>query len=763
MKRIFYKLFLALVIMSMCLSVRAESTGEANDWPLCPSSLDIPARPEITEILEPEDIYITADQADLEEDGISVLEGNVEVTRGTQQLSADTATYDQTGGTVEAEGDIEYWDEEVYIHSEKAHVDLNKRIGQFENSEYRVKTNRARGQAGEAKHDASGTGITHFKNADYSTCDPDDNFWKFSASEITLDHEQERGTAKNVVLRIKGFPVFYTPYASFPLSDKRKTGFLFPRIGSSKRNGTDIRTPFYWNIAPNMDATLTPRILTDNGLMLMGQYRYAFSRGSGEFNGEFLPDDNEFNDENRSLFGITHQQSFADRGRFYGTYNQVSDKQYFEDFGSDLSLTSTRYLERRADATYSGKLWGGGSWNILGRVQSYQTVDRTIPVTDRPYKRLPQFRFNAASPRKNNQLNYQLKSEVVYFDRSDNDISVSSDVNGLRTDLMPSISYPMYTASSYITPQVAVRYTQYNLEDEGTFKSSPSRLLPIASIDSGLFMERNTTLMNRSFLQTLEPRLFYLYVPEENQDDLPVFDTGIYDFSFDQLFRTDRFTGADRMGDANQFTLALTSRLIDNTSGREKGYVSLGQIYYLNDRDVILPDSKKRVESSSPLVAEIGTSIFDHWRFRGNLQWDPNNNQTEKLTALMQYHPEPGKVVNLSYRSVNTLDGITSTGNITDIEQTDLSFDWPFNQNWSIVGRWNYALPETKSLEIFGGIEYESCCWGFRVIARRFLTDINGDYENGIFMQLELKGLAGVGKKTVEYLEQRIPGYQRDF
>ena len=755
MKRTFYNLSLALALITMCLAGRADTTGEEGNWPLCPNSLDIPARPQVSEPLDPEDIHLSADKADIEEQGISVLEGHVEITRGTEQLSADSVTYDQTGETADAEGNIQYWDDTLYMKSDRGHLDLGKKTGQFENTQYKVKTNRARGQAGEITHDASGTGITQLNKADYSTCDPDDNFWKLSAGEITLDHEEERGTAKNVVLRIKNVPVFYTPYASFPLSDKRKTGFLFPSFGSSRRNGVDIRTPFYWNIAPAMDATLTPRVLSDNGVMLMGQYRYMFSRGHGEFDVEYLPDDNEFNDKDRSLFGFRHQQTFADNGKLFLTYNQVSDKQYFEDFGSSLNSTSTRYLERRAEATYRGD-----RWNLIGRLQDYQTVDRTIPVTDRPYKRLPQIKFRAHSPVKNRQFNYHLYSELVHFDRDENDIL--SDVNGMRLDLLPSISYPIRTASSFFIPDLGVRYTQYSLNDSGTFKSSPSRILPVFNIDTGLFLERDTKIFNKSFVHTLEPRLFYLYVPEENQDDLPVFDTGVYDFSFDQLFRTDRFSGADRMGDANQITMALTSRLI-NQAGREAGYLSLGQIYFLNDRDVILPDGKKRVESSSPLVAEIGTSIIDDWRFRGILQWDPNNNQTEKMTAYLQYNPEPGKVVNLGYRSVDSLNGISSTGNITHIEQTDFSFHWPFNQNWSAVGRWNYALPETKSLEIFGGLAYESCCWGFRIVGRRFLTDIDGDYDSGIFLQLELKGLAGIGQKTVQFLEQKIPGYNSEF
>ena len=325
--------------------------------------------------------------------------------------------------------------------------------------------------------------------------------------------------------------------------------------------------------------------------------------------------------------------------------------------------------------------------------------------------------------------------------------------------MLPSISYPYRTASTFLTPKLGLRYTQYNLNNNSTFESSPSRILPVVSVDSGIFLERDFSLFGKKSLQTLEPRLFYLYIPEENQDDLPVFDTGLYDFSFDQLFREDRFSNKDRMGDTSQFTLALTSRLIDQATGREKGYLSLGQIYYLSDRDVTLPGGIKRDDNISPIVAEVGTTLFNHWRLRGDLQWDPNENKTEKLIAQIQYKPAANKVVNFNYRVRRT----GTTTNLTDVEQSDISFHWPVNQNWSMIGRWNYAIPERKSLGIFGGVEYDSCCWGFRAVARRFLTNIDGDFETGIFLQLELKGLAGVGRKTVDFLEQTIPGYESDL
>jgi len=546
---------------------------------------------------------------------------------------------------------------------------------------------------------------------------------------------------------------------SFPLSKKRKTGFLTPGLGSSNRNGFEARTPFYWNIAPQMDATLTPRLLTDSGVMLVGEFRHISKNSESEINAEYLPSDNQFGDKNRNLIGVKHQHRFAGTGSFSLDYNRVSDKKYFEDFGSSLGITSTRFLPQRGNITYSGSLYGGNWWSAYASIENYQSVDRTLAAVSKPYKRLPQFNFYAGSPYINNKFVYYLSSQFTYFDRGGDDTGSVENVIGSRLDLLPSISYPYRTASTFVTPKVSLRFTQYDLHNTSTFESSPSRLLPIVSIDSGIFLERDFSLFGKQSLHTLEPRLFYLYIPEENQDDLPVFDTGLYDFSFDSLFREDRFSGADRVGDANQFTLALTSRLIDHDTGRVKGYLSLGQIYHLNDRDVTLPGFAKRDENSSPIVAELSVALLKHWKFRGNIQWDPHSNKTEKLLTQVQYKPASNKVVNLSYRvrrpSTN-LSGI-------DVEQSDISFHWPLKQNWSMIGRWNYAIPEKKSLGIFGGIEYDSCCWSFRAVARRFLTNIDGDFETGIFLQLELKGLAGIGRKTVDFLEQRIPGYESDL
>ncbi len=748
------------VLLALVMSVSAdepESEQQESNWPLCTDSLNIPTRPVVEADLASGEVHVAADEADLEAGGLSTLKGNVELTRDDQQTRSDYVQFNQIDDTADLEGNVQYWDKSIYLEADKAHIEFNTDTGQFENVKYTIKDNRGRGQSADLEMKF---GIeTSLMNADYSTCDPENKFWALSADEINLDHVEEWGSAKNVVLKIKNVPVFYSPYMSFPLSDKRKTGFLTPTGGSSNRNGVEARTPFYWNIAPHMDATLTPRLLTDSGVMLMGEFRHLSKYSESEINAEYLPSDDDFDDKDRYLIGIKHQHRFANRGKFSLDYNKVSDKEYFENFGSSIGITSKRFLRQRGDISYSGNLYGGSRWNGRVRLVNYQTVDRTIAAVNRPYKRLPQINFNAYSPGGSNRFHYDLRSEFTYFDRGDNNSISVDNVLGARLDLTPSISYPYRTASTFLTPKIGLRYTQYDLHNTSTFESSPSRLLPVLSVDSGVFFERDFSLFGKKSLQTLEPRIFYLYIPEENQDDLPVFDTGLYDFSFDSLFREDRFSGNDRLGDANQFTLALTSRLIDHDTGKEKAYVSLGQIYYLSDREVILPGEDKGVDNSSPFIAEIGISLIKHWKFRGNLQWDPHNNKTEKLLTQVQYKPAPNKVVNFAYRVREPSTNLSGVS----IEQSDISFHWPVSKNWGMVGRWHYAVPEKKTLGIFGGVEYDSCCWSFRAVARRFLTDIDGDFDTGVFLQLELKGLAGIGRKTVDFLKQKVPGYESDL
>lgn len=738
---------------------------------LCPAPLDIPSRPSVEEILEEGDTFITADSVDLIEEGVSHLEGNAEITQDNQQVRADVIDYDKAREIADLEGNVNYWDEALYLRSDKSHLELDIGSGTFENADYRLIDIRGRGKADELFIDAGS--LSRGRNIEFSTCDPEttefslsNNFWKINAKEMVLNHETDRGTGKHVVIKIKDIPVFYTPYLTFPLGLKRKSGFLMPSFGSSNNNGVDIRTPYYWNIAPNMDATFTPRLLTDSGIMGMGEYRYLFNRGSGTFNVEYLASDSNFNDEDRSYIDFEHQQSFGRNGKLSLIYKRVSDREYFEDLGTQLTTTSKRYLQRLANVSYRGR-W----WNVSGRLQDFQIVDNSIAPSSRPYQRLPQIRFDAFSPRKNNALNFRLSSQFAFFDRAE-DEELMNSVNGFRVDLFPNVSFPMRTRAAYVTPKIGVRYTQYALTDNGLFKNSPSRVLPSLSVDSGVFFDRDLNLFGDRFLNTLEPRLYYLYIPDEDQSHLPVFDTGIFNLSYNQLFREDRFSGPDRMGDANQLTFAVTSRLVNRRTGKQFGFVRVGQSYFLDDQEVIrqrLNPGGQLVNNGvvnedllSPLIAEFGLTPSKNLEVKGEFHWDPNDNITQKMAFRAQYRPEEGKVLNLAYRVRRAPSGVIRR-NTTDIEQTDVSLRWPVARDWSVVGRWNYAIGEKKSLETFAGLEYNSCCWSLRAVGRRFLTNLRGDFQTGFFLQIQLKGLAGVGQKTVDFLNQQIPGYQREF
>ena len=659
-------------LISLSCNTFAAELGGGYSTLICPQSLNIPERPYVDTGLADNDIHISADKADLVEGGVSSLRGNAVISRDSQQITADGIDYDQSDDNAALRGNVKYWDETLFLKSETANLKLDNGSGVFNNANYILVDSRGKGNAEKLFVDIGK--LTELEKVKYTTCTQEEKFWHLTADKISLNHEENWGKARNVLVKVKNIPIFYTPYMSFPLSKERKSGFLTPGYGATNRNGVEFRTPYYWNISPNMDATLTPRFITDAGVMAMGEYRYLFPHSNGEIDFEYLPSDSNREDKHRNLFHITHQQSFSDSAGFFFTYNRVSDKFYFEDFGSQLSKTSTRFLERRADVFYRAK-----NWNITTRIQDYQTVDRSIAVSSRPYKRLPQILFNYSSPRGYEQLNYGLNTNFVYFERGD-DASFSDNVNGSRIKLRPYVNYPMHTLATYVEPKFSLDYTQYNLNGSATFDDNPSRVLPIFSLDSGIFLEKETELFGNNFTQTLEPRLFYLYIPNENQSDLPIFDTGLYDFSFDSLFRENRFSGDDRLGDANQVTLAVTSHLINQKNGKNYGNIRLGQIFYFRDRKTTLPNGTIRDEVSSPIVAEINTTIIKNWVLGGDIQWDPNiGDKTEKITARAIYNPMPGKVLNLAYRVRR---------DTTDIEQSDISFRWPFNQQWSAVGRW---------------------------------------------------------------------------
>ena len=734
--------------------------------PFCPIVFQVPERPVVDVETEEGDTYLNADSIDLTEKGISHLTGSVEMSTDTWQARADNAVYNDPGSFVDLSGDVKFWEESLFLSGDGAHIDVEDSTATVSGAEYYLHDSDARGRADELFIDPGP--LTSGKGMSFTTCAPEngggieENFWRISARELHLNHDTDRGSGRNIVLKIKDIPVFYAPYFTFPLSRERKSGFLAPGIGKNSHGGVETRLPYYWNIATNMDATITPRVLANSGVMGMLEFRYIRTGGEGRVNLEYLPGDVGFDDRDRSMLNIELTQSFLGRGRLYVDYNQASDPEYLEDFGTDLAISSTRYLPRRADVTYRGR-----NWNVLGRLHSYQIVDQSIRVTSRPYKNLPRLQFRYRPLSGNKKINLDLRTDFTYFDRT-GETGVTVDVTGFRADLYPTISYPIRTQAAFLVPRVGVRFTQYELDKQGPFKKSPNRTLPIVSVDSGVFLERDFRMRDRDFQHTLEPRLFYLYVPHEDQNDLPVFDSSVFNLDYNALFRENRFSGYDRIGDTNQVTLALGSRLINRDTGKQLASLQVAQSFYLEDQDVIrqilgaqgelvdigIPEN----DLLSPLIVEAGANLRDDLTLGAEIYWDINDRLTRKMALTAQYNPEGSKVINLAYRVRRAATGqIRRTP--TDIEQSDVSFSWPLTDKLNTVGRWNYAVSEGRTLDLFFGVEYEGCCFAIKAVGRRFLSNLEGDFNTGFFLQLELKGLGSIGQRTVDLLNQAIPGY----
>jgi LPS-assembly protein len=736
------------VLLALAAPVRAADTANPEQWVLCrPNALlDFynPSLPKDGE-RETSPAELMAERFDVSEQTSYVLDGNVELRRADQYLAADTLRYDTEAETYEAEGSVHYQDRGLLLGADKAVGELSEDRNTLDNVRYQLLDARGNGRADKAVV-IGDTSV--LDRVTYTTCDPESTGWELRAARVDLDQEAGVGTARHATLRIGRVPILYLPYASFPIDERRRTGFLFPSIGSSQDNGIDFAAPYYVNLAPNYDLTLTPRILGRRGAMIGAEFRYLTSTHAGEIAGTWLPDDDQTGRDRGSL-GIQHFGVLSPQWTVQADLNHVSDDRYFEDFGDSLAAASTSLLESSAG------LYGRGRyWNASVSAQDWEITDPLLPDGFEPFRRLPRMLFGYERPF-TDWFEAGVRSELVAFDHEENP-------DATRYDLLPYIAFPFERAAGYVRPEFAYRQTGYDLDSDylATVPSrSPSRGTPIASLDAGLFFERDMGLFGKRYLQTLEPRLYYLYVPYENQDDLPLFDTQELTFGFAQLFRTNRFTGADRQMDANQATIALTTRLLEEASGRERLSASLGQIRYFEPQRVQLPGVPASDADGSAIVGDMELTLSDRWRIGVSQQWDPEDELSDLSAIRGQYRWRTDGVFNIAYRFRR--EGSGANMNLVSVEQIDTSFAAPINERWRLVGRWNYSLLDESTLEAVAGFEWSSCCLAARVLGRHYVRNREGEKNNGIYIELELKGLATLGRKSGELLERAILGYTR--
>ena len=720
-------------------------------------------------------IDVKSNYSEIFDNEISSYFGNVVIKHADQQLSSDNANYDSVAKTLDIHGDAYYSDDDLTVHTNAGTFDLGSDQAKLRDVLFIAPSAPLRGHASAVIRDSKT--ISRYQDVAYTSCPSGNQDWVIHASELKIDKEEGEGTAKNAWLEFKGAPIFYSPYMSFPTDSNRKSGFLAPSFGSTQRSGINFGIPYYFNIAPNYDATFKPRYLTKRGILLAGDFRYLTESSQGQTNLELIPDDYLKQNQPRFFGSVKHTTRFTDKIHTNVDLNYVSDKNYFAELGSALSLPNFSYLKSQADVGYYGDMM-----NAVARVENYQSIDKYLTGNKLPYRKLPEIDINFKHEL--NQLpvplNVALNNEFVYFQHS-------SLLNGQRSNIKPTISMPLQSESAYITPKASLQYTNYFLSNPliSGYSSQISRTLPIFSTDSGMTFERNLTLNGKGYLNTIEPRLFYLYIPRENQKDIPIFDTSAYDIWFNTLFRENRFSGLDRVQDANQVTMAVSSRLIDEHTGKERAKFSLGNIVYFQDREVQAPfyiqkndaNGKSTLETFTPptetgsfsnVIGELSAQINDHVAIDSGIQFDPYQNDISRGKAILHLTNKPNEIINIGYRYRKIAPTIIPNRE-NDIIQSDMSFHYPIYDNWSAVGRWQYSLLYNSTQESFLGIEKENCCWRFRVVGRRYVNNLNvfsngadvqGVSQTGIFFQVELKGLTGMGEKLDTFLEQNIYGYR---
>lgn len=675
-------------------------------------------------------VLVEADDGFIKAKGISTLEGNVIIQQGEKIIRADKASYNNKNSNVTAFGNVLLTTESMKLKSSEISYNMKNSKGTIKDAEYTLTNGQGHGSSKLLKQ--NGKDLTQLSSASFSTCPPNHRSWHIASSDIKLNHGSQIGSARNVTFKAGNIPLFYSPYFSFPLNNQRKSGFLAPGFAVSDRSGSILSTPYYLNLASNFDATLTPNLLTKRGIKLDSEFRYLTENDKGIINFEYLPSDNVANDEDRSLVSIEHTTKISENLQLSINAAEISDVDYFEDFGDSLVSSSIAALERRIDLTRTGK-----NWTFNTSIQDYKVLDSN----DAPYSRLPELHFQYTPKRKIGNTQYFFETELVKFDKD-------NATTGLRFDINTVASKRYGDPGWYLEPSFQLRHTQYSLDNNDLkTDNSPSRSLPTASIDAGLFFERG--LKSSRKIQTLEPRILYTYTPYKDQSDIPVFDSAATSFSTStRLFSKNRFTGKDRIGDTNQLTMALTTRLLNPRKGREVLTASIGQIFFLNDRRVTLPGDPIETSSNSELALELAGKLNKNTRLITSTYWDTEKKQASSTEFRLHYKDANKRAINLAYRNLHK-----------ELEQVELSFATPLNDSWSLVGKLERDLKNNRVLETLGGVEYSNCCWKARLVARRFLTSDNVTYDNVPFFEFELKGLGNLGTGATNVLEEQIYGY----
>ncbi|MCR9187837.1 MAG: LPS assembly protein LptD [Alteromonadaceae bacterium] len=659
------------------------------------------------------------------------LQGDVRIRQGGFQVTGSEARYSQQEGAVSVQGPLVSRGEGFLLTGENANYDVDSGRLDINTATFLLHGPEMRGRAGSLSRISEEQVV--IADGFLTTCGPSQNDWAIVASDIRLDRAQGFGTAKHVRLEVLDVPVFYWPWASFPIDDRRKSGFLYPQFGSSSAgSGGFLAVPYYFNLAPHYDATLTPQYIHGRGLFNEVEGRYLSSLGETTLQLGYIGNDSAFQEESpgesgeRWALDATTRAAFGRGWRGYGDFSVVSDEDYLSDLNRSLEINQATHLQRKGGVTYrSDKQYFDAYLN------DYQTISDRIADVDKPYAQLPEVIYAGQTGAGIVEAN--LESQYTVFYRDNEALTGLDRANGQRFRARPELALPMRALWGFSRPSVSVDYTRYNLDDYVLGDGSFDRTVPVAEWDNGLYFDRQSRLFDVPYNQTLEPRLYYAWADADpDQNDIPDFDTDLQTFRFEQLFRPDRFTGGDRVGDANQLTVALTSRFNDLLTGAERARFSIGQVQYFEDREVALFGEGAGTRSRSPLAGEVVLNPLDTLEIRSSGLWDPDTGDTEEGRSQLTFH-------STDYRYLASVGHTYSRG---ELEQSDIAAVFPVSDRVSLIGRWVYDSDLDRTVGSLAGLEYNNCCWSVQVVHQNYLTD-DRELDSRILFQIQLKGLGG--------------------
>jgi LPS-assembly protein len=675
--------------------------------------------------------------------------GNVELRARRETVLADYLSYDFGTETIHGRGNVTLRQGNDFVTGPELTFKRDTETGTFESPRFAVGENNARGDADRLTF--LGPNLYEALRGRVTTCTAPREDWFLRAERIEIDTAKKVGVARDARLDFMGVPLLYSPWLEFPLSNDRKSGFLTPTFGSSGTRGFEVAVPYYFNLAPNYDATVTPRYMTKRGLQVGGELRYLFDHVALPFQGqayaEVLPEDRQ-TDTTRWLYSWRHNHQLAPWLGAYWNLNKVSDDAYFVDLAERVAVTSQSTLVREGGlaATF-------GPVSVLARGQKFQTLqDPNAPIVP-PYDRVPQV-LATLQETEYGDFTFSGEAEYAQFQRAG-----SLTPEGTRAVLYPRVEWRRDGPAWFFAARGSVQVRYYDLERTDFGGATTSNVVvPIASLDGGLIFERDLTAFGERFIQTLEPRAFYVYIPFRNQNTLPVFDTALDDFSFSQLFLENRYVGHDRVGDANQLTLAVTSRLLDPANGSERMRFAVGQRFYFEDQRVTLPSETPRSASSSDVLVGFEGRLSEAWQLYSLAQVNLDTGSAERFNIGGRWMPEAGKVVAASYRYTRRLPNPGPS--VDSLKQFDIATQWPITPQWTLLARWNYSIVQSKTLEALVGFEYNADCWVLRAVLHR-LTTTTEQASTSVFVQLELNGLARLGTSPLDLLRRSVPGFLR--